>query len=59
METDARAEKAYRDGIIAAAIAKAATHEITLTPGDFRIIDGDVYLDGMDPFDWIHAMTMD
>lgn len=41
------------------AIAAAAKHDIVLEASDFRVIDGDVYLDGMDPFDWIHAMTMD
>lgn len=40
-------------------IAKAAKHDIELSPGDFMIIDGDLYIDGMDPGEWIDAMTMD
>ncbi|MFC4949045.1 hypothetical protein [Pseudonocardia sp. GCM10023141] len=40
-------------------IARAARHDIELTPSDFRLIDGGWYLDGMDPAEWIDAMTMD
>jgi hypothetical protein len=40
-------------------IARAARHEITLTRGDFTVSEGDLYLDGMDPKEWIDAMIMD
>lgn len=41
------------------AIQKAALHDIALTPDQFQVMGGDVYLDSMDPDDWIKAMTMD
>ena len=41
------------------AITRAARHDIELTLSDFQVIDGDLYLDGMAPNDWIDAMTMD
>lgn len=40
-------------------IARAAEHEIELTADDFTVFEGDLYLDGMDPDEWIDAMTMD
>lgn len=40
-------------------IQEAAKHDIELSPGNFEIIDGDLYIDGMDPGEWIDAMTMD
>lgn len=52
-------DQQYRARVIRETIAKAAEHDITLQPSDFTLCDGDVLLDGMDPFDWIHAMTMD
>lgn len=54
-ETDAE----YRTRIMQEATAKAAEHSITLKPSDFTLYDGGVYLDGMDPLDWVHSMTMD
>lgn len=41
------------------AIVEAGTHLITLRREDFTIFEGDAYLDGMDPREWIFAMTMD
>ena len=38
-------------------IARAAEHDITLSYKDFEVIDGEIWLDGMDPGDWIDAMT--
>lgn len=40
-------------------IEKAAKHDIPLELDDFTIIDGEITLDGMDPGDWLDAMTMD
>lgn len=40
-------------------ITKAADGDITLKVGDFQVIDGDVYLDGMDPDEWLESMLMD
>lgn len=40
-------------------IAQAARHEIELSPADFVVIGEDVYLDAMDPAEWLDAMTMD
>lgn len=41
-------------------IARAARHDIILTPEDF-VPDyaGDLTLDGMPPEEWLDAMTMD
>ena len=40
-------------------IADAREHGIDLDPSDFRR-DGDGWtLDGMNPAEWLHAMTMD
>jgi hypothetical protein len=38
---------------------EAAAHDITLTRSDFTVIDGELYLDGMAPDEWLDAMTMD
>jgi hypothetical protein len=40
-------------------IDAAAKHDIKLELKDFTVHDGDLYLDGMDPKEWIDAMTMD
>lgn len=45
--------------IIARTIRDAAEADIYLSPRDFTVVGGDVYLDGMDPSEWLHAMTMD
>lgn len=42
-----------------AVIAAAAEHDIELTWQQFEVIDGELYLDGMDPREWLDAMTMD
>lgn len=40
-------------------IRRAARHDITLARSDFEVIDGELFLDGMAPDEWIDAMTMD
>lgn len=40
-------------------IAEAAKHDIKLEVSDFRIIDGEITLDGMHPAEWLDAMTME
>lgn len=40
-------------------IATAAKHDITLTYKDFTVYEGELWIDSMDPKDWIEAMTMD
>lgn len=45
--------------IITKAIARAAAEDIALERSDFVVIDGEPTLDGMDPDEWIDAMTMD
>lgn len=40
-------------------IALASAGHIELSPDDFEMIDGDWTLDGMDPAEWVEAMTMD
>lgn len=40
-------------------IRDAAAVGITLTRADIERIDGDLFVDGMDPYDWLDAMTMD
>lgn len=40
-------------------MAQAGEAGITLTPRDFTVFEGGLYLDGMDPGEWIDAMTMD
>ena len=40
-------------------IARAARHEIELTFDNFTVVDGEIWLDGMDPDEWIDAMVMD
>jgi hypothetical protein len=40
-------------------IRKAAREGIELEPSNFKLIDGVWTLDGMDPDEWLHAMTMD
>lgn len=40
-------------------ITRAARHDITLTLADFTVSEGDLYLDGMDPGEWLDAMLMD
>lgn len=42
-----------------AAIDYAAKFDIPLSPEDFTVIDGGVYLDGMDPIEWVDAMVME
>lgn len=42
-----------------AAIAYAAENGLTLEPRDFDVIDGWLYVDGMDPAEWVDALTMD
>ena len=38
-------------------IAQAAEHELTLRPNNFRVLGGEVTIDGMEPAEWIAAMT--
>lgn len=40
-----------------AIIRKAAKAGIELSPGDFEVINGESTLDGMDPAEWLEAMT--
>jgi hypothetical protein len=40
-------------------IATAQRAGIDLQPGDFRVIDGELTIDGMDAGEWLDAMTMD
>lgn len=40
-------------------IETAAKKGITLEPADFVWIDGGPTIDGMDPAEWIDALTMD
>jgi hypothetical protein len=40
-------------------ITTAALHGLDLGPDDFTRVDGDLYIDGMDPAEWIDAMSMD
>jgi len=40
-------------------IARAAKYEIELELKDFTVMDGEIYLDGMDPKEWIDAMVED
>ena len=40
-------------------IRRAALHDITLTARDFTLNGDDLLIDGMDPDEWIDAMTMD
>lgn len=40
-------------------IARAKRHDIDLDLKHFEVIDNEIYLDGMDPDDWIDAMIMD
>ena len=42
-----------------AVIASAAEHDIELTDANFTITDGELFIDGMDPVEWLDAMTMD
>ena len=44
---------------VEAVIKSAAEAEITLTVDNFQVEGDDIYLDGMDPADWLYAMTMD
>lgn len=48
--------KQEADRIIARAKEEA---DLTLEYKDFTIFQGDLYLDGMDPDEWIDAMMMD
>lgn len=40
-------------------IDKAAGHDLQLNLSDFKRIDGEWTLDGMNPDEWIDAMTME
>lgn len=40
-------------------IARAKRYDIELSAEDFTLFEGDVFLDGMNPAEWIDAMTMD
>lgn len=40
-------------------IARAATWDLALDADDFTITNGEVWLDGMDPAEWLDAMTQD
>ncbi len=40
-------------------IDRARQNGINLSPADFRTIDGEPTLDGMDPAEWLDAMLMD
>jgi hypothetical protein len=40
-------------------IARAKRHDIALEFKDFEVYNGEIYLDGMDPDEWIDAMVMD
>lgn len=40
-------------------IAAAEKHDLILTHQSFQVIDGELYIDGMDPAEWLDAMTMD
>lgn len=53
------ADRRIQRKIMHDAIARAAQHEIDLDPTDFRLIDGEVTLDGMIPNEWIDALTME
>ncbi|WP_176462162.1 hypothetical protein [Rhodococcus sp. 06-156-3C] len=44
---------------ITEAIRDARAHGIELSRSDFKVYDGEPTLDGMHPFDWLAAMTMD
>lgn len=55
----AYAEARWFNEGITESINRAAEHDITLEPGQFKVIDGDLFLDGMVPSEWIDAMTMD
>lgn len=40
-------------------IAAASREGIVLRRSDLQTVDGDLFLDGMDPYEWLQAMTMD
>jgi hypothetical protein len=40
-------------------IARAKRHDIELVHSHFVVIEGELYLDGMDPDEWLDAMLMD
>lgn len=46
-------------GKVNRAIERAAKEDIELTPECFTTEDGEIFIDGMDPKDWLYAMTMD
>lgn len=40
-------------------IARAKENDISLAREDFTIFEGELYLDGMDPDEWLNVMMMD
>jgi len=40
-------------------IEAAVKHNIPLTTDNFKVIDGGLTIDGMDPAEWLDAMTME
>lgn len=60
-EMQRAALRAEAQGYIDLAAEKAAEKgvELTLTLSDFSYIDGEIWLDGMDPKEWIEAQLMD
>lgn len=56
---DPRTEKVMDGALIEEWISTAATHGLTLAPDAFEWFDGEWLVDGMDPLDWVEAMSLD